>query len=206
MQNILNHWYDGKIYDLFIAKNQLKYFSRVKQFIKKDSKILDAGCGTALLALVLKELNVNYTGIELSEKNFLIVSQNLAKHKIDGIIYLADVSDYLNSRDKFFDYAFISFVLHEIDEEKILQIPQFIAKYSSYQILIDYSSNQENTFYKFINLNVKLIAGKNHYKNFNNFINNHGLKKLINELSLTIIQHIKFEKYNTEIFITTNSN
>lgn len=206
MQNILNHWYDGKIYDLFIAKNQLKYFSRVKQFIKKDSKILDAGCGTALLALVLKELNVNYTGIELSEKNFLIVSQNLAKHKIDGIIYLADVSDYLNSRDKFFDYAFISFVLHEIDEEKILQIPQFIAKYSSYQILIDYSSNQENTFYKFINLNVKLIAGKNHYKNFNNFINNHGLKKLINELGLTIIQQIKFEKYNTEIFITTNSN
>lgn len=206
MQNILHHWYDGKIYDLFIAKNQLKYFSRVKQFIKKDSKILDAGCGTALLALVLKELNVNYTGIELSEKNFLIVSQNLAKHKIDGIIYLADVSDYLNSRDKFFDYAFISFVLHEIDEEKILQIPQFIAKYSSYQILIDYSSNQENTFYKFINLNVKLIAGKNHYKNFNNFINNHGLKKLINELGLTIIQHIKFEKYNTEIFITTNSN
>lgn len=206
MQNILHHRYDGKIYDLFIVKNQLKYFSRVKQFIKKDSKILDAGCGTALLALVLKELNVNYTGIELSEKNFLIASQNLAKHKIDGIIYLADVSDYLNSRDEFFDYAFISFILHEIDEEKILQIPQFIAKYSSYQILIDYSSNQENTFYKFINLNVKLIAGKNHYKNFNNFINNRGLKKLINELSLTIIQHIKFEKYNTEIFITTNSN
>lgn len=206
MQNILHHWYDGKIYDLFIAKNQLKYFSRVKQFIKKDSKILDASCGTALLALVLKELNVNYTAIELSEKNFLIASQNLAKHKIDGIIYLADVSDYLNSRDKFFDYAFISFVLHEIDEEKILQIPQFIARYSSCQILIDYSSNQENTFYKFINLNVKLIVGKNHYKNFKNFIKNHGLKKLINELGLTIIQHIKFEKYNTEIFITTNSN
>lgn len=206
MQNLLHHWYDGKIYDLFIAKNQLKYFSRVKQFIKKDSKILDAGCGTALLALVLKELNVNYTGIELSEKNFLIASQNLAKHKIDGIIYLADVSDYLNSRDEFFDYAFISFVLHEIDEEKRLKILQSIAKYSSYQILIDYSSNQENTFYKFINLTVELIAGKNHYKNFKNFINNHGLKKLINELGLTIIQQIKFENYNTEIFITTNSN
>lgn len=206
MQNFLHHWYDGKIYDLFIAKNQLKYFSRVKQFIKKDSKILDAGCGTALLALVLKDLNVNYTGIELSEKNFLIASQNLAKHKINGIIYLADVSDYLNSRDEFFDYAFISFVLHEIDEEKRLQILQSIAKCSSYQILIDYSSNQENTFYKFINQTVELIAGKNHYKNFKNFINNHGLKKLINELGLTIIEQIKFENYNTEIFITTNSN
>lgn len=206
MQHFLHHWYDGKIYDLFIAKNQIKYFNRVKPLIKENSKILDAGCGTALLSLVLKDLNINYTGIELSEKNFLIASQNLAKHKIDGIVYLADVSDYLNSRNEFFDYAFISFVLHEIDEEKRLQILQSIAKYSSYQILIDYSSNQENILYKFINRTVELIAGKNHYKNFKNFINNHGLMKLIDKLGLTIIEKINFENYNVEIIITTLSN
>lgn len=60
------HWYDGWFYDTFIAPNQDKLFSQIKELIESDSTIIDIGCGTGRLEFTLADKCKSVLGIDLS--------------------------------------------------------------------------------------------------------------------------------------------
>lgn len=79
--------------------------SSFKKYLKKNSKVLDAGCGTGVVSNFLKsETGINITGCDI--KNYLQYKIPFAKIKSDG---------KLPFKNKSFDVVMINDVLHHIE-------------------------------------------------------------------------------------------
>ena len=52
---------------------------RVRQYVKNHQKILDAGCGNAVLYDVLADRSIDYVGLDVSAKLLKIAQKRLAQ-------------------------------------------------------------------------------------------------------------------------------
>lgn len=202
MINNKNHWYDGSFYDRIIAPNQDMVFGIVKKIIEPDSAILDAGCGTGRLAFKLDEKFSLYDGVDLSIRNINSANKNLSQkpsHKIN--FYHADVFSFLQSRS--YDYAVISFVIHEINEAEREKILITLTDHAKEVIIIEYLSPRPPGFWSILNEAVEFIAGKEHYRNFKSFIAAGGIYGIAERTGLKIIKEIKNSPYTTHIAVLT---
>ena len=85
--------------------------SAYKKWFKKDGKALDVGCGTGIVANILKrELGIKITGCDI--KNYLVY--NIPFVKING--------DKLPFPKHSFDVVLFNDVLHHIDKSKQEQV------------------------------------------------------------------------------------
>lgn len=91
-------------------KNNWREFELLKSQIKKDSKILDLGCGNGRLYKYLKDItDVNYTGVDNSEELIKIARNNHPEAKFE----VGDCLD-LPYGDQSFDMVISIAVLHHI--------------------------------------------------------------------------------------------
>jgi SAM-dependent methyltransferase len=185
-------WYDGKFYDTFIAPNQDTAFSVVKSLIEPGSSVIDAGCGTGRLLFQLADKCSKVTGIELSEKNFAV-----AKKKVDESAYKniavvnKSIDEYVNSVNEKYDYAVMSYVIHEIDEDKREAILRSLAKGAKKIIIVDYLYPRPFSFWGALNEAVEFAAGTRHYKNFRSYVKHKGIYGLAELGGLKIEAEIK---------------
>ncbi|MFC2136326.1 class I SAM-dependent methyltransferase [Bacteroidota bacterium] len=112
------HWYDGWIYERFIAKHVDKFSDVILSLIDENKNILDVGCGTGRLTLSLAPKCRTVTGIDLSSKNIAIAESNMEKSGLSNVDFIcSDVAEIEHKTDKIFDYAILSFVIHEVPIE-----------------------------------------------------------------------------------------
>ncbi|MBS4034757.1 MAG: class I SAM-dependent methyltransferase [Ignavibacterium sp.] len=187
-----NHWYDGLFYDIVIAPNQDKSFGLVKEIIKQNSTLLDVGCGTGRLAFQIADKCSQVDAIDLSQRNIELANKKLNKSPKKNIKFIhADVLNHLNENYIKYDYAVLSFVIHEIDESLREQILSELSKFSKNIILIDYLTPRTKGMWSLLNEIVEYAAGKEHYSNFKTYIAQNGLKGLSEKTGLKIFQEIK---------------
>lgn len=87
-----------------------------KGIINPDSKILDAGCGTAQISMVLIKMGYSFTGIDISPAMLEIARSKLQKeNKADFII--ADVRA-MNFPDSYFDVTIVSKLFQHVGNWK----------------------------------------------------------------------------------------
>ncbi len=187
-----NHWYDGLFYDVFIAPNQDKSFRIVKSIIAENSTVIDAGCGTGRFSFSVEDKAGKIDGVDLSERNINIAKKKLAKinsHKIN--FFHADLNNFFVNKNRYYDFAVMSYVIHEIDESGRIEILKNLADNSGKVILIDYLVPRPSTYWSYINEAVEFIAGKEHYENFKSYISNGGIKGLADQSGLQIIKEVK---------------
>ena len=158
-----HHWYDGLFYDKVIAPNQDKSYRIVKKIIAKDSSVLDAGCGTGRLELQLSKHCKNIDGVDLSEKNIKTANNNLKKKKFENINFFHhDILKYLEKFKPEYDYAVLSYVIHEIDFELRVEILKALSQAVDKIILVDYlHPKPKNISGKMITI-VEFLAGRDH--------------------------------------------
>ena len=186
-----NHWYDGSFYDKVIAPNQDEAFEGVKKIISNDSVILDAGCGTGRMAFRLWGKYRKYTGIDLSIRNINTAKNKLCKLLSEKIEYIhADAYSYLQSSDTKYDYAVLSYVIHEIDEHERVPLLKLLSKHSENIIVVDYLVPRPGGFTDRINGVVEYVAGRAHYRNFKSYVLKGGLQGLSRQSGLKIIKEI----------------
>lgn len=115
-----NHWYDGWFYDTIIAPNQDKLFGQIKELIESHSKVIDVGCGTGRLAFALADQGISVLGIDLSKRNIDRANLNLLQQPNDQITFEhLSLSEICNQRlHTHFDYAVITYVIHEVNENE----------------------------------------------------------------------------------------
>jgi ubiquinone/menaquinone biosynthesis C-methylase UbiE len=82
-------------------------------FAKEGEKILDSGCGNGRLFLALKEKNVDYYGVDFSEKLIEIAKKNYPEGK-----FLVANCLNLPFPENFFDKVYSIAVLHHIPSKK----------------------------------------------------------------------------------------
>lgn len=134
------------IYGLFFNL-QAKYYSKVIDSvrqtidIKKHSNIIDIGCGTGALCHALHNEGLEVTGVDSAERMII-----LAKHKLTGKsieLLQANIVEGLANKDKSFDIAISSYVLHGMKQEERKQMyaeMNRIAKH--YVIFHDYNQKR----------------------------------------------------------------
>lgn len=87
--------------------------------VKKDERILDFGCGTGTLSIMLKEAEPNalVTGLDVDEEILEIAGKKIAHKGID--IFLVKYSGtLLPYNDSSFDKVVSSLVFHHLDKEQ----------------------------------------------------------------------------------------
>jgi len=194
------HWYDGIIYDKFIAPNQDRMFRIIKGIVPKESNVLDVGCGTGRLSFQLANHCKQVVGVDLSSKNISVAKSKLNNTDYQNISFVhGDGSNFNNNQ--IFDYAIITYVIHEMPEQERKMMLRKLTSSSKHIIIGDYLTPTPKTFWGSMNVVVEYLAGKDHYKNFKNYVKNGGLQYLSDEADLEIVREIKNQPQTSHIAI-----
>ena len=118
-----NHWYDGWFYDRIIAPNQDQLFAKIKDLIDPQSTVIDIGCGTGRLSFALGDHCESVLGIDLSKRNIdraQVILLRRPNHKIS--FQHSNVSETKLGVDKPFDFAILTYVIHEVNKEERIKL------------------------------------------------------------------------------------
>jgi 2-polyprenyl-3-methyl-5-hydroxy-6-metoxy-1,4-benzoquinol methylase len=201
MQN-KDHWYDGLFYDLVIAPNQDTSFELIEQMIMPGSSILDVGCGTGRFALKLKKKYSKIDGVDLSKRNIEIAEKRRSKNNNTKIaFYHEDIVQFLRRTGNSYDYAVLSYMIHETDQDKVKDILHNVASHADEIIISDYLVPHSGGIWSSINEVIEFIAGRDHYRNFKSYVNNGGIAGLAVKNNLKIVRELRDDPSTNHIAI-----
>lgn len=197
-----NHWYDGCFYDILIAPNQDQLFGQIKDLIDAESKVIDIGCGTGRLDFVLADKCKSVLGIDLSKRNIERANLTLFRNPNGKITFQNDsISEIINKGQSHFEYAILTYVIHEVDEEERINLLNEISLVADKIIIGDYLVPKPKGFRSLLSEVIEFIAGAEHYRNYKSFLANGGIKYLANEAGLKIINEISNHPLTNHIVI-----
>ncbi len=196
------HWYDGRFYDTFIAPNQDKLFGQVKNLIQPDSVIIDIGCGTGRLEFTLGDKCKSVLGIDLSKRNIDRASLKLLDQPNEKISFKHNnLSEIIEEGQTHFDYAVLTYVIHEVNEEERISLLKEMAMVSDKIIIGDYLVPRPKGFGGFLSEVIEFIAGAEHYRNFKSYVAKGGVRYLADKTGLKIIEEISNQPLSNHIVI-----
>lgn len=196
-----NHWYDGWFYDNMIAPNQDRMFREIKKVIQPNSSIIDVGCGTGRFSFLVADKVKSVTGIDLSSKNIETANQTLKKNPNNKISFLHTNLVNLISQNHHFDYAVMTYVIHEVNPEERIALLKEMAQIADKIIIGDYLVPVNKGFWNLLNVIVEYLAGKEHYTNFKDFVATGGLFRLTENAGLKIISEIKDKPVTSQLLV-----
>ena len=185
------HWYDGWLYDKIIAPNQDKLFGQIKNLIEPQSTIIDVGCGTGRLEFTLADKSKSVLGIDLSKRNIERAELSLRQHPDNKISFLhTSIGEITGKENVHFDFAILTYVIHEINEEERVNLLKDIALVSDKIIVGDYLVPRPKGFGSNVSEAIEFIAGREHYRNFKSYVANGGIYYLADKAGLKVINEI----------------
>lgn len=187
-----DHWYDGWFYDTVIAPNQDRMFKQIRALIVPNSSVIDIGCGTGRFSFSVADKCSNVVGIDISRRNIDRANETLLKYSNEKISFLhAGIGEILADRIRHFDYAVMTYVLHEIDEDQRVRLLRDAARIADTVIIGDYLVPQPAGFWNGLNEVVEFAAGREHYKNYKHFVANGGLHQLLRQAGLKLVREVQ---------------
>jgi len=197
-----NHWYDGRFYDFFIAPNQDRLFEQIKNHIEPNSTVIDVGCGTGRFSFSVSDKCKSVWGIDLSERNIKRAKHTLAKNQNEKISFKhKSISEIIAEGEEHFDYAVMTFVIHEVVESERINLLNEILSVADKIIIGDYLVPKPDGFWSLLNEAVEFTAGRDHYRNYKSYLNKGGLKELAKENGLKIESEIKNKPSTSHIVV-----
>lgn len=195
------HWYDGWFYDKFIAPNQDATFRIMSVMIEENSSVLDVGCGTGRFVFQAADKCETVVGVDLSSRNIKLANTKLEKSKLENVSFIHVNADSLKTKfEKKFDYATISYVIHEMDYDERIKILNDLKTISNKIIIADYFVPQPINKRGISNRIAEFLAGKDHFNNFLNFNKHNGIYGLAEKTGLEIV-HEKKGTYGTSLIV-----
>jgi ubiquinone/menaquinone biosynthesis C-methylase UbiE len=199
-----NHWYDGWFYDKIIAPNQDRLFGQIKKYIDADSALIDVGCGTGRLAFSFADKCKSVLGIDLSKRNIDRANRTLSKRYRSNISFFhGNVNELNHNGQSQFDYAILTYVIHEVNEDERIKLLNDLARIADKIIIGDYVVPRPEGFQGTLSKVIEFIAGKEHYRNYNSYMTNGGISYLANKAGLKIIKEINDQQSTNHIVVLT---
>jgi len=196
------HWYDGWFYDTIIAPNQDKLFNQINNIIEPQSSIIDVGCGTGRLAFSLSGKIKSVLGIDLSKRNINRAQLQLFRRPSYKISFQhRSLRDIIHVDHSHFDYAILTYVIHEVNEEERLNLLNELAQVADKIIIGDYLVPKQNGLAGRLTEVIEFIAGTEHYRNYKNYMANGGIYHLAEKAGLKIINEISNQPSTNHIVV-----
>jgi SAM-dependent methyltransferase len=197
-----NHWYDGALYDRFIAPNQDAAFALVRSLILPGSSLLDVGCATGRMAFQLATVCSRIDAIDPSRRNIAAATSRFLRNPNDVIhFHHTDLAGFLGDGQGQFDVATISYVIHEIDEPERIGILHSLASAASTVILVDFLVPQPSLPIRLMNTLVEFSAGPEHFRGFRSFVRGGGLTGLVGRARLEIVREFRTRVPSTHVMV-----
>jgi len=196
------HWYDGLFYDKLIAPNQDRLFTLIKKLIEPQSKLIDVGCGTGRFSFTVSDKCESVLGIDLSERNINRANLLLLKNPQSNLSFKhTSVNELISNGEQHFDYAVLTYVIHEVNPEERILLLKEISKIADKIIIGDYLVPQPKGFWKLLNEAVEFAAGSEHYRNYKNFVSDGGITGIAGTAGLKIAKEIKNRPQTSHLVI-----
>ncbi len=184
-----NHWYDGWFYDKLIAPNQDVTFVQMMRMIEEGSSIVDVGCGTGRFVFKVAERAGKVIGVDLSTKNINYANRLKNNSNNNKINFLhADALHLSEVLEEKFDYATISYVIHEMDISLRVPLLNELRKIANNIIIADFAIPMPYNKRGLLNRTAEFLAGQDHFKNFLSFSGNGGINGLVKDANLKLIE------------------
>ncbi len=187
-----DHWYDGWFYDRIIAPNQDQLFDQIRDLIDPQSTVIDVGCGTGRLAFALGHHCESVLGIDLSMRNIVRAHKMLKRKPNDKISFRhIHASDADQVGGKPFDYAILTYVIHEVNKEERIKLLKDVLLVADRIIIGDYLFPRPEGVPGIMSKTIEYLAGKEHYRNYRTYMSDGGIHHLARESGLRIIAEVK---------------
>jgi len=151
--------------------------------------VLDVGCGTGIHLERYQKAGCDVYGIDLSPAMLEVARKRLGK---DANIQMGDASK-MPYPDKEFDLIIMSTVLHQMPRNvrsAVINETKRVLKENGRILLIDFHPGPiqplKGWLYKSIITLAEVSAGREHFKNYRDFMANKGLPGLISSHGLTV--------------------
>src|SRR4030042_3413665 len=165
----------------------LRKFTPEFSGMKAGDKVIDVCCGTGAQVLEYGRHGIIATGIDSSQDMLKIATRNRMRQKAVNVFFqLADATN-LPFPDGYFDYATVSFGLH--DKEKpiryqIISEMKRIVKQNGALILVDFQVPLPRNAWAVFARVIEFLAGGYHYRGFKDYLANGGLEDILKNHAL----------------------
>ena len=181
----------AKIYDpiFYLALKPIRIAVMNELPKYKEKIILDLCCGTGnQIKLLSKHGFRNLYCLDISDSMLEIAKRSDSSIKI----YNEDATK-TSFNDASFDVVIISFAIHEKDrntQQALINEAYRIIKKDGFMLVVDYVFDNKTTKFGRILISIiERIAGREHYRNFKNYIQNEGLLSLIKKDKFKLIKY-----------------
>ena len=171
---------------------------------KAGIHVLDVGCGTGTNLMLYREAGCNVFGIDLSPAMVEIAQKKLGNR---ADIRLGDASKMPYSDDSF-DLVTAFFILHEMPNRirpAVISEMARVVKHGGRILLIDYHLGPirfpKGWMFKVIILFFEIMAGREHFRNYRDFLARNCLQNLIFTKNLRILNEKIVGGGNVALFL-----
>lgn len=197
-----NHFYDGWVYRKLLDPSLRGIRKRVSRLIPENSTVLDVGCGTGDQLFYLSGQIRSGLGVELSAIMIKTCEDQALVRGISNCDFLlAHASNLSSLKDKSFDYAISSLVIHEMPEAVRIPVLTEMMRLGKQLILVDWIYPQPALMKKMTTHLVERLAGREHYAGFRSFMQQGGMPSLIKTLGLETLETQITGKGNMQIWV-----
>ena len=155
--------------------------------MKAGDRVLDVCCGTGDQAIHYGKRGIIATGIDLSPSMIELAERNKRKHSLSNVSFqIADAVD-LPFNNNLFDYASISFALHEKERtvrDRIIAEMKRVVKKERALIFIDFQVPLPRNLYAYLAKAIEFIVGGEHHRYFKDYIEQGGLEVILKKNQL----------------------
>ena len=176
-------------------------FGEIKNLIEPNSSIIDVGCGTGRFSFTIADKAKKVVGIDLSSKNIAAANQTLQKNPNNKISFLHTDLARLISQNHHFDYAVMTYVIHEVNPDERILLLNEMAEIANKIIIGDYLVPTNKGFWGLLNEVVEFAAGNEHYTNFKDFVKNDGLTGLTKAANLKVVKEVQNKPVTSQVFV-----
>ena len=165
----------------------LRKFTPEFSGMKAGDKVIDVCCGTGAQVLEYGRHGIIATGIDSSRDMLKIATRNRMRQKAVNVSFqLADATN-LPFPDGYFDYATVSFGLHDKEKPIRYQIifeMKRVVKQNGALILVDFQVPLPRNAWAVFARAIEFLAGGSHYQGFKDYLANGGLEDILKNHAL----------------------
>lgn len=176
---------------------------------KEKMRVLDVGCGTGTYLDLYQKGSCKAFGMDLSPAMIDIARTKLGKR---AELHLGDASK-MPYTDATFDLVVVFFALHEMPttiRSKVVNESKRVMKKDGRILLVDYHPGPicfpKGWILRMMITCVEMAAGKEHFRNYRNFLACRGVFPLITEHRLSVERKKIATGGNTGLYLLTRNN
>jgi hypothetical protein len=116
---------------------------------------------------------------------------------------VAALEDHTPHSETPYDYAVVSYVLHELDETERLPMLRSLGAMARRLILADYCVPRRRGIMDMATEVVEFLAGREHYRGFRSFVRAGGLRTLVSKGGMRLLEQCDSVPSTAELLVVT---